>query len=469
MDTLAGTNRSGGGLYLGGISFVASLGGLLFGFDTAVISGTFGFVEAQYALSKLELGWFASSALAGCVVGAACAGSLSDRFGRKPMLLLAAFFYFISALYSTIPPSFTILIPARIIGGVGVGMASVLAPMYITEFAPPRIRGRLVAAYQLSIVIGILLAYASNWFLLGFSQSQPAPFAPDSILHLVLVAEVWRGMFGAEMIPAVLFLLLLFLVPESPRWLVSRHRVDRARAVLSRISGSEVAEHELADIHASLQREEGSWRELFSPAMRRALLVGVGLSFFGQLTGVNIVVYYGPTILSDAGLALGSALQYQVTLGVINLIFTCVAIWKIDSWGRRPLLVGGMALVTLALGLTAILLFVHASALAVVAVLCAYMACNAVSISGVIWVLTPEVFPNRLRGRGASLSTFTNWTINAASAFVFPWYVARLGMHTGFLTFAVICSVATFYFWKMVPETRGKSLEEIEQMWTEPG
>ncbi len=452
-------------LYLAGICFVASLGGVLFGFDTAVISGTFGFVEAQFGLTKFEVGWFASSALVGCILGAAMAGTLGDQFGRKPMLIVAALFYFASALFSTIPPSFLVLIPARILGGLGVGMASVLAPMYISEFAPPRVRGRLVALYQLSIVIGILLAYLSNWLLLGYASDHPDAFGGEGILHWVLVAEVWRGMFGAEMIPAALFFVLLFLVPESPRWLVEDGRLERAFTILARIGGKGAAREQLAEIHTSVQHEEGTLRELFRPGLRVALLVGVGLSFFGQLTGVNIVVYYGPTILSEAGMALGSALQYQVALGVINFIFTIIAIWKIDSWGRRPLLIGGMTLVSLALGATAGLLYGHVSAEWIVLMLCIYMACNAVSISGVIWVLTPEIFPNRVRGRGSSISTFTNWSVNTFSAFVFPWYVAQLGMHAGFLTFAVICCIATVFFWRFVPETKGKSLEEIEQLW----
>jgi SP family arabinose:H+ symporter-like MFS transporter len=453
--------------FLAGICLVASLGGMLFGFDTAVISGTFGLVESQFGLSKVQVGWFGSAALVGCILGAAMAGTLGDRFGRRPVLIVAAFLFFVSALLSTVPQSFGVLIPARIIGGIGVGMASVLAPMYISEFAPPHLRGRLVALYQLSIVIGILVAYFSNWSLLSFAEGNRAAFGGSGILHWVLVAEVWRGMFGAEMVPAALFFLLLFLVPESPRWLLEGGREGKAFGILARVSGRDVARRELMEIRTALAREEGTLRELFKPGLRWALIVGVGLSFFGQLTGVNIVVYYGPTILREAGLELGSALQYQVGLGVINFIFTIIAIWKIDTWGRRPLLIGGMAMVAVAMGATAFLLLFDVPALWIVVLLGVYMACVAVSICAVIWVLTPEIFPNRVRGRGASISTFTNWSTNALSAFLFPWYVATLGMHTGFFTFAVICIVATLFFWKLVPETKGKTLEEIEQHWLE--
>jgi MFS transporter, SP family, arabinose:H+ symporter len=448
-----------------GVCLVASIGGLLFGFDTAVISGTFEFVERQFGLSTVEVGWFGSAALFGCIPGAAAAGWLGDRYGRKPILTLAAVLFFISALYSTIPESFSILFTARFIGGLGVGMASVLGPMYISEFSPPRVRGRVVALYQLSIVIGILAAYFSNYLLLSIAERSPDAFGKTGFLHWTIVAEVWRGMFGAEMIPAGLFTGLLFFVPESPRWLVKAGRTGKALAILGRINGRDAAGHELEEIARSVERPEGTVRELLKPGLRRALILGVGLSFFGQLTGVNIVVYYGPTILREAGLETGSALMYQVALGAINLIFTLLAIWKIDTWGRRPLLIGGMALVTLAMGATALLMLLKAPVLWVILLLCSYMACVAVSICAVIWVLTPEIFPNRLRGRGASISTFTNWTTNAVSAFAFPWYVDRLGMHAGFFTFAALCCVATVFFWKLVPETRGKSLEEIEQQW----
>lgn len=451
--------------YLAGVCLAASLGGLLFGFDTAVISGTFKFVKAQFALSDFQEGWFGSSALVGCILGAAAAGALSDRFGRKLILVLAAAFFFVSALGSTVPPDFQVLIVARIVGGLGVGMASVLAPMYISEFAPPRIRGRLVALYQLSIVTGILAAYFSNWLLLQFSQTHPAAFGEQGWLHRAMVAEVWRGMFGAEMIPAALFLFLLLFVPESPRWLVKAGRGARALRILARVDGPEVARREMAEIEQSIRGETGAVAELFRPGLRVALIVGVGLSVFGQLTGVNIVVYYGPKILEAAGYPIGESLQYQVALGVINLIFTLVAIALVDHLGRRPLLIGGMAVVTLSMAATAFLLLRGAPAVWIVVLLGIYMGCVSLSICGVIWVLTPEIFPNRVRGRAVSIATFSNWGTNTVSVFLFPWYVQRFGMYTGFFTFAAICCVATVFFWRLVPETKGKSLEEIARHW----
>ena len=448
------------------VCLVASLGGLLFGFDTAVISGTVGSVEAQYHLSKLQVGWFTSSALVGCVLGAIFAGGLGDRFGRKPILMLSAVFLFVSALYSAIPRTYEILIAARLIGGVGVGIASVLAPLYISEFSPPRLRGRLVATYQLSIVIGILAAYFSNWALLRFAQGNPNAFGGGVVLHWTVIAETWRGMFGAEMIPGVFFFLLLFLVPESPRWLITAGKTERGLEILTRVSGAVTARKELTEIQAERSHLTGSLRELFQPGLRLALIVGCGLSVFGQLTGVNIVIYYGPSILEEAGFKLGSALQFQVGFGIINLIFTLLALWKIDHWGRRPLLIGGMAVVVVAQLAAAVLFpFKPATSLWIAAVLGLYMACIALSICAVIWVLTPEIFPTRLRGRAMSIATFCNWGTNTLSALLYPWYVNKFGMHTGFATFAVICFIATVFFWKFVPETKGRSLEEIESCW----
>lgn len=468
MDQMAQIQPNGraSAWYLGLVCLVASLGGFLFGFDTAVISGTVGMVETLFGLSKLHVGWFTGSALIGCIIGAASAGVLGDRFGRKPVLILAAFMFFLSALGSTIPPTFTFLIVARLIGGVGVGIASVLAPLFISEFAPPRIRGRLVALYQLSIVIGILLAYFSNWLLLGFSQSRAGGLFINEFFSWLMIDQVWRSMFGAEMIPAALFMLLLCVVPESPRWLVKAGKTQKAAAVFSRIVGAAAAKLQIEAIQEALNKEDGSIRELFRPGLRTALMVGVGLSVFGQLTGVNVVIYYGPSILEEAGFAIGSALQYQVLLGLINLVFTVVALCVIDRLGRRPLLIGGMTVVTLALAVAGYLFISGETAgFLIVGALGIYMACVALSICAVIWVLTPEIFPNSIRARAASIATLANWTTNWLSAYLFPAYVAKFGVHTGFLTFAAICAVATMFFWRFVPETKGKSLEQIERMW----
>ena len=282
--------QTGSMVFLGWICLVASLGGFLFGYDTAVISGTFEFVERQFSLSKVEVGWFGSAALVGCIIGAAVAGWFGDRYGRKPVLIIAGVFFFASALWCTIPESFGGLVTARALGGLGVGMASVLAPMYISEFAPPRVRGRVLALYQFAIGLGILAAYLVNYLLLTNAQETTAAGLTTGALHRIFIAEVWRSMFGMEMIPALTFTIFLFFVPESPRWLVKAGRKRKAFAALSRIDGSEIAGRTVEEIGTALNHQEVTLRELCRPGLRRALVLGVGLAFFGQLTGVNAVV-----------------------------------------------------------------------------------------------------------------------------------------------------------------------------------
>ncbi len=397
----------------------------------------------------------------GCIPGALLAGWLGDRMGRRPVMLLAGVLFFVSALGSMLPPSFAWLIVARWVGGLGVGLASVIAPIFISEFAPPKHRGRLVALYQLSIVIGVLGAYLTNWLLVRNAAS--LGLSGDGIVHTIFGTEVWRAMFGAEMLPALLFLGLLLLVPESPRFLVRSGKLTEAGLILCKILSVDAAEKALADIQKTLREKAVPWSELWRPGVRKMLLIAVALSFFGQLSGVNIVIYYGPRILEDAGFAVESAMLYQVLLGVINLVFTIAAMVVIDRFGRRPLLIGGMAVVAASL-LAAGGLFMLPTppSVLIVVVLCVYIACVALSICAVIWVLTPEVLPNRVRERGMAIAVFVNWSTNAISALLFPWYTSTLGMAAGFITFGVVCVISTCLFFRLVPETAGKSLEEIE-------
>lgn len=462
---------SGSWTYLIFISAIASLGGFLFGFDTAVIAGTVAFVEQQFELSKIGVGWFGSSALVGCIFGALCSGALSDRFGRKPMLLLSAFFFFISAVLSAIPPNFPLLIFARMIGGVGVGMASGLVPTYISEFAPAKFRGRFGTCYQLALVLGILIAYFSNLILLKNSiaaaELETGFFASSALVNKIFVSEVWRAMFGAEILPAALFFLLLIFVPESPRWLLKENRKNLAEKILAKINGPEEARLEMKEIEDSLHigKESVSWTEIFQPTVFKALIVAVSLSVFGQLSGVNVVVYYGPEILKSAGIPAENAFMNQVVLGFINLIFTILALCMIDRFGRRPLLVYGMGVVTLAMLSAAVFSYMQASPILLVLALVVYIAALAFSICGVIWVLTPELLPNRTRGIAVSIATFANWSCCAAATFGFPAYSDQFGMHAAFATFGIICLLGTAFFYFFVPETKGKTLEEIEKSW----
>ncbi len=486
------------------VCLVASLGGLLFGFDTAVISGTITSVQEKFDLSEWNVGWFASSALLGCIVGAACAGGFSDRWGRKPALIVAAILFIVSAIGSALPPTFDVLILARKIGGLGVGIASVVAPTYIAEFSPSKARGRLIALYQLSIVVGILIAYMSNLGLQTLSQSltsetdaqaseTDAQTSETDIITSETDArtsetdvgwidwlvrdEVWRAMFGAETIPALLFLGLLCFSPESPRWLILHGDQQRGRALLRRIQPAVDAEAEYDQIVSRQNDTQLAWTEVLRPEYRRALLVGVGLSFFGQLTGVNVVVYFGPSILESAGFVEDGALAFQVGFGAINLIFTLIALAVIDSWGRRPLLIGGMFVVSATLLIVSGLFYAldgqepDASGgglieYGIVLALAVYFAAVALSICAVIWVLTPEVFPNRLRATGVSISTFVNWGTNSLSVLWFPVFTEAFSMHAAFLVFSAICMVAACYFYVLVPETRQRSLEEIEASMT---
>jgi len=460
--------QDGSWRYLIVMSLIASLGGLLFGFDTAVISGTFASVRSQFHLTGLQEGWFGSSALVGCIIGAVITGSLSDAFGRKRAMIVSGVFFFVSAVLTAVTPDFTWLVIGRMIGGVGVGMASGLVPTYLSEFAPARYRGRLVACYQLAIVIGILTAFLSNYLLIRLASylTQENLGIHQGLFHKIFIGEIWRAMFGAEILPAGLFMVLLLLVPESPRWLIARDRFDEALHILGRINGHSTAVTESAAIKDSLKQDgHSSWQMLFSPGMLKVTLIVMSLSFFGQLTGVNVVFYYGPKILEHAGFEKETASMCVVFLGFINLVFTLIALWKMDSWGRRPLLLGGMAVVTLTMVLSALLCWMEAHPLFLVVTLAVYVASIALSICAVIWVLTPELLPNRIRGVAVSIATFTNWSCNAFSAFVFPWYAETYGMHTAFATFSLICFIGTLVFLRFIPETKGKTLEEIETMW----
>ena len=339
--------------YIGMITSIASLGGLLFGFDMAVISGVLPLVKDQFSLTAAQEGWFVSSALIGAVIGVGFSGELSDRFGRKKLLILSAVLFLLSALGSALMLTFPLLIIARLLGGIGVGVASNVVPLYISEIAPAKIRGRLVTCYQLAITFGILVAYLTNAALLNNSitheQSQAAGF-----INFLYINEVWRGMFSIEVIPALLFLLGLIKVPESPRWLIQNERIEEGVKILSRIKNEAEVQQDVRDIEVNLRKEQGSYKELLAPGMRKALLIGILLPVFSQFSGINAIIYYGPSILNQAGLNLSSSFLSQVILGAANMLFTFIAVWKVDSLGRSALYITGSVFAAISLFLTGV-------------------------------------------------------------------------------------------------------------------
>jgi SP family arabinose:H+ symporter-like MFS transporter len=449
-------------IYLYLVCLVAALGGFLFGFDTAVISGTISLVKQDFELNSVTEGWYVSCALLGCIIGVSCSGKLSDNYGRKIVLIISAVLFLASAIGCMYADSFTALILFRLIGGLGIGVASMVSPLYISEFAPSHLRGMMVSLYQLALTIGIVLAYFTNAYLADHAS---VVYASESLTR-ILNTEVWRAMLGLGAIPAVIFLICLFIVPESPRWLLLNGREQQAAKILTRIEGAEMAQHEVQAFKAQSDDQEAPLRTLFKPVYRRALWIGILLPFLSQVCGINAVIYYGPRILEQAGFTLNAALGGQVTIGLVNVVFTFVAIFTVDKWGRRPLLflgIGGavaslIIIGTLfALGITAgpwILLFILA-----------FIACFAFSFGPVCWVVIGEIFPNAIRGKAMALATLSLWVGNFLVGQLTPVMLEGLGSSWTFWIFAICCSPAIWLTWKVIPETKGRSLEDIETYW----
>lgn len=460
-------NRTNTG-YVVFLSIVAAIGGILFGYDTAVISGTISSVETQFSLNAMQVGWFVGCALVGSILGVAVAGILSDRFGRKLTMLVAAILFTASGVGCAISQSFTELVIYRIIGGIGIGVVSIVSPMYISEVAVARWRGTLVSLYQLAITIGFLAAYLVNFQILKAAETAvyDTPW-----LHWIMVDEMWRGMLGSNALPALLFFIVIFFIPESPRWLILRNRTERAHAVLEHIyRSSEAADSEITTIRdAEKAAPKSEWRSLTSPGMRRALLIGVAIAMLGQFMGVNAVLYYGPTIFEDAGLSSGDSLFSQVLVGVVNMLTTVIALVIIDRVGRKQLVywgVSGMILSLLCIG--AYFLFGEAWGLSSTFLLVfflAYVFCCAISISAVIFVLLSEMYPTRIRGLAMSIAGFSLWIGTYLIGQLTPWMLETLTPAGTFFLFAAMCFPYILIMWRAVPETTGRSLEEIERYW----
>ncbi|MEA1950951.1 MAG: sugar porter family MFS transporter, partial [Planctomycetota bacterium] len=400
---------NGSTAYVCGLAAVAALGGLLFGYDTGVISGVIGFLTERFELDEVMQGWAVSNVLIGCMVGASLAGTLSDRFGRKKMLILAAIFFAVSAIASALPRNLTEFVIARFIGGVGVGMASILSPLYIAEVSPANIRGRLVSLNQVTIIVGFIVVCSVNWMIAS----------PENQEWNVRIG--WRWMLASETLPAMVFLAALFFVPESPRWLTKQGRKDEALGVLSRIGGSRRAEMQMIEIEEAISHEGARFRELFRPGIRKALVIAVLLAILQQFTGINAIMYYAPEIFKRADVSVSVSLLLAAGIQVINLLFTLIAIYTVDRVGRKPLLM----FTSVAMGISLLLLgaafYWHMSVWWIVILIFTYVASFGMAMGPVVWVVLSEIFPTRTRGRAMSVAIFALWVACFTLSQTVPW------------------------------------------------
>lgn len=440
-----------GRLNIGFVALTVALGGFLLGFDATVISGVVPFIREYFDLSgvsgDLKLGFAVSSLGWGAMAGNAIAGALSDRFGRRRVLLGTALLFVLSSLLAASATSFASFVAARIVGGIAVGNAILIAPIYIAEIAPAGKRGGLVSLNQLMIVIGISASFFSNYFLLGVGDHN------------------WRWMLGVQMVPALLYFTLLWFVPESPRWLLLKGRDHAALQVLAKVHGEQQARESLSEIHQSLAAKTVSrgFRGLLDRRVRLVMIIALGLAFFQQITGINAVFYYLPTIFAKAGGAVNDAFRQAVMVGLVNVGMTFVAIWLIDKLGRKPLLIAGIAGMALSLFCISWAFSQDSyNAKLVLAAIVGFVASFAISLGPVMWVLLSEIFPNEQRAAAISVAGFWNSLVSASVTFIFPWLQSTLGPGGTFLAFGIFASAALLFVLLLVPETKGRTLEQLE-------
>ena len=446
------------------ISVVAAMGGLLFGWDWVVIGGAKPFFQRYFELtSESQIGWANSCALIGCLFGSLAAGALSDKFGRKRLLILAAVIFAATSLGNALAGSFSVFIAWRIFGGVAIGLASSLSPMYISEVAPAAMRGKLVSINQLTIVVGILLAQVINWYLV---RNLPAGATDEFIKHSWFGQQGWRWMFGLTALPALLFFLGMLFVPESPRWLAKNGKADQARGVLNKIGGDQYAKDAIAEINFTLAGEEIQhvrFTNLLEPKLRKVLVLGVVLAVFQQWCGINSIFNYAEEIFKAAGYDISSVLKNIAWTGSVNLAFTFVALGMVDRGGRRPLMLFGSAALAAIYVLMGFCYHSHVQGLPVLLLVLAAIGCYAMSLAPVTWVVISEIFPNRIRGAAISVAVSALWIACFILTFTFPILNAKLGSSGTFWLYGVICLLGLVFIFFKLPETKNKSLEQIER------
>tara|TARA_B100001057_G_scaffold18352_2_gene16958 strand:+ start:8774 stop:10111 length:1338 start_codon:yes stop_codon:yes gene_type:complete len=439
--------------YLLKITMIGALGGLLFGYDTAVISGAIGFLETKFSLDVNQKGFAVSSAIFGCILGVMVSGNLADKVGRKKALLLTAVLFSISAIASALASSYLFFVMARIIGGIGVGAASMLSPLYISEISPANKRGAMVTLYQLAIVLGINIVFFFNYKVAQYNT------------EIWNVNYGWRYMVGSEVLPALLFFVALLVVPESPRWLLRKGRKEEALEVLTNINGKSQAIKVLKEIDLALKKEKGTFKELFEPGLRMAMFIGVFLALFSQITGINAIMYYAPEILKSAGFGVDSALLQTVIIGIVNTIFTFIAIKYIDKLGRRSLLLWGVTGIVLCLFSIGLLYqFNLTDGPWLLILILGFVGCFAMSLGPIPWVVIAEIYPTKMRGTAMSLAIMVLW-IGVVIISQFTPVLLKIGESITFWIFMINALILLIFTLRFIPETKGKTLEEIEQFW----
>ena len=438
------------------ICLAVAVGGLLFGFDTAVISGAISLVKTQFALTATSEGWLVSSGLLGCIIGVLASGLLSDQTGRKKTVMIAGIMFLLSGIGCAFTSSFDFLVLSRIVGGIGVGMASVISPMYISEFSPAHARGRMVAYYQLAITFGILLAYFSNALVLWGFENQ-------------WLTQPWRAMFLAMALPSVLFLLLLLNVPESPRWLVSVNKKDEAKKIMYTVRSEATAEKELKEIACAHSRTETKSVSLLHSSIRTPLLVGIVLAVFQQFSGINAIIYYGPSIFQSAGIGSSDALLFQVVIGAINVLSTIIAIMYADKYGRKFLLKAGLIGIIASLSICGFLFYTNSTQhILLLILILVYITCFAFSLGPVTWIIINEIFPTRVRVKAVTVCTMALWLAVWLVGQFFPWLLEKVGAGVTFWAFATFSLLNLIFSLTIVKETKGRSLEEMDALFLAP-